>query len=290
MGRAALGSAPGSEGRGGSGEGGPSRPAAPVRSADGTAIAVQHSGSGPPLVLVHGSGGGLHSGVPLARCLDDRFTVYRPARRGYAPSGPAGASKRFADEAADLRAVIGSIGGPVHLVGLSYGATAALHAAAAGIEIRSLVLWEPPLYAAGPELEPVLADYRRLVERGERARSDRLLAEKVARVPAAMLPPADAGTGVGGAPSDVPDAPGWIGDLQSMAADTGGMDRWSAIGVPVLVLRGADTWQPMPDVLARLAAALPNAATAAIPGQMHFAPSLAPEAVAAEIAAFLPVG
>jgi pimeloyl-ACP methyl ester carboxylesterase len=234
--------------------------------------------------MVHGSGGGLHSWRPVADRLADRFELWTPARRGYAPSGPGRSPKRFADEVGDLGALIDRIGGPVHLAGMSYGATVALHAAAAGLPVRSLVLWEPPLYAAGGELAPVLARFEDLTARGDRRRADRLLAEKVARVPAALLDLLDAGGPAGEEPDD---APGWCRDLESMAADTADVGRWSAVTVPTLLMRGADTWPPMPQTLDRLATALPRVEPAALPGQTHFAPSVAPDVVATRIARFL---
>jgi pimeloyl-ACP methyl ester carboxylesterase len=169
---------------------------------------------------------------------------------------------------------------------MSYGATVALHAAAAGLPVRSLVLWEPPLYAAGEELTPVRARFEELTMSGDRRRADRLLAEKVARVPAALLDLMDAGGAADEA--DPADALGWCRDLESMAADMVDVERWSAVTVPTLLMRGADTWQPMPETLDRLASALPQVTLASFPGQMHFAPSVIPEAVAAEIAGFLP--
>lgn len=252
---------------------------------DGTTIGCRRIGSGPPVVMVHGSGGGLHSWQPVAERLADRFELWSPARRGYAPSGPGRSPKRFADEVGDAGALIDRIGRPVHLVGMSYGATVALHAAAAGLPVRSLVLWEPPLYAAGEELAPVLARFEELTADGDRRQADRLLAEKVARVPAALLDLMDAGEPAADEPAD---APGWRRDLASMAADTVDVERWSAVAVPTLLMRGADTWQPMPETLDRLATALPDVEVVTFPGQMHFAPSLIPEAVAAEIAGFLP--
>lgn len=140
---------------------------------DGTAISWRQLGSGAPVVMVHGSGGGLHSWQPVAEELHDRFELWMPARRGYAPSGPGRSPKRFTDEVGDLEALIDKIGRPVHLVGMSYGATVALHAAAAGLPVRSLVLWEPPLYAAGAELNTVLAEFEDLTAHGDRRRADR---------------------------------------------------------------------------------------------------------------------
>lgn len=258
---------------------------ASYESFDGTAISCGRLGSGPPVVMVHGSGGGLHSWQPVAGHLADRFELWLPARRGYAPSGPGRSPKCFADEVKDVGALIATIGRPVHLVGMSYGATVALHAAAAGLPVRSLALWEPPLYAAGGELAPVLDEFEALVAAGDRRRIDRLLAEKVARVPAALLDLMDAG---GTADDEPDDTPGWHRDLESMAADSADVARWSGVTVPTLLMGGADTWQPMPAVLDRLAEALPHVTRTTFPGQMHFAPSVVPEAVAAEIARFLP--
>ena len=262
-----------------------------LTSFDGTAVAYRRTGSGRPVVMVHGSGGGTHSWQPVATLLGDRFELWLPARRGYEPSGPGRVPKRFADEVGDLRALTDRIGGPVDLVGMSYGATVALHAAAAGLPVRSLVLWEPPLYAAGEQLTPVREEFEELTARGERRKADRLLAERVARVPSALLDlmdgAAEDGDGDGGADGPSGDAPGWTRDLESMAADSVDVERWSSVTVPTLLMRGADTWQPMPDTLDRLAAALPRVTLTAFPGQTHFAPSLVPDAVAEKIADFL---
>ncbi|MFH9293561.1 alpha/beta fold hydrolase [Streptomyces sp. NPDC017520] len=258
---------------------------ASLESFDGTAIGYRQLGSGPPVVMVHGSGGGLHSWQPVAEHLTDQFELWMPARRGYAPSGLGRSPKRFADEVGDLEALIAKIGSPVHLVGMSYGASVALHATATGLPVRSLVLWEPPLYAAGEELAPVLGEFSALTANGDRRQADRLLAEKVARVPAALLDLMDAGEPAENEPDD---APGWRCDLESMAADSVDVERWSLVSVPTLLMRGADTWQPMPATLDRLATALSHVTYTTFPGQMHFAPSVVPEAVAAEIARFLP--
>jgi pimeloyl-ACP methyl ester carboxylesterase len=251
---------------------------------DGTTIGYRKYGSGPPVVLVHGSGGGLHSWQPVAERLAGRYELWLPARRGYAPSGPSRPPKRFTDEVGDLRTLIDRIGQPVHLAGMSYGATVALHAAAAGLPVRSLVLWEPPLFAAGSALTSVQARFEQLTAQGDRRRAELLLAEEVARIPAALLKLMDAGEPADDEPSD---APGWCGDLESMSAETADERRWSAVTAPVLLMRGADTWQPMPETLDRLAAALPDVTQKSFPGQMHFAPMTVPEDVAAEIGAFL---
>ncbi len=260
------------------------QPTATFRSFDGTMIHYHRAGDGAPVIMVHGSGGGLHSWQPVAEQLPDRFDLWLPARRGYAPSGPGHAPKYFADEVRDLGVIIEMIGRPAHLVGMSYGATVALHAAASGLAVRSLALWEPPLYAAGTELAPVLSRFELLTANGEHNRAQRLLAEKVARVPAAMLDLSESP----GAASDTPDdSDGWTRDLESMVGDTSYLDRWSSVTTPTLLMRGSDTWQPMPETIERLAAVMPGAHVETLPGQMHFAPSTVPADVARILADFL---
>src|SRR5690606_842924 len=96
-------------------------PPASFRSFDGTMIRYHRAGDGSPVIMIHGSGGGLHSWQPVAEHLPDRFELWLPARRGYAPSGPGHAPKHFADEVRDLGTIIDMIGRPAHLVGMSYG-------------------------------------------------------------------------------------------------------------------------------------------------------------------------
>ncbi|MFI5714601.1 alpha/beta fold hydrolase [Nocardia sp. NPDC051750] len=259
-------------------------PPATFESFDGTMICYYRAGDGSPVIMIHGSGGGLHSWQPVAEHLPDRFDLWLPARRGYAPSGPGHAPKHFADEVRDLGMIIDMIGRPAHLVGMSYGATVALHAAASGLPVRSLALWEPPLYAAGTELAPVLARFEQLTANGDRNEAQRLLAEKVARVPAALL---EQSAAIDAAADTPDDSYGWSRDLESMAGDTSYLDRWSSVTTPTLLMHGSDTWQPMPETVERLAAVMPDAHLETLPGQMHFAPSTAPADVARILADFL---
>ena len=100
-----------------------------VTSGDGTRLAVRRRGSGRPLVLVHPSSGGLDSFDPIVPLLDG-WELWAYARRGYAPSGGSGDQpKTFADDVGDLQTVLAAAGGPADVLGASYGATVALHAA-----------------------------------------------------------------------------------------------------------------------------------------------------------------
>ncbi|MEU1586507.1 alpha/beta hydrolase [Micromonospora sp. NPDC005710] len=257
-----------------------------VESSDGTRLVVRRLGGGDPVVLVHGSGGGLHSWAAVADDLAHDHEVWLPARRGYGPSDVPAGTKSFPTETADLIAVIDaarrSSGRPVHLVGASYGATVALHTTSADPrDVRSLAIFEPPLFAAGPEIVPLLDRYRAAFERDDAAAMAAALND-VTRVPAEIVAAMVAGSG-----NRVPDraeahrsAVGWLHDLEALAQDSTDIDRWASISVPTLLLAGADTWEPMPTTMNALARTIPAAGHVVWPGQSHFVTMTAPTLVA----------
>ncbi len=100
-------------------------------SRDGTAIAFDRMGEGPPLVLVDGalSHRGLGPMGGLADALAADFAVYRYDRRGRGESGDT-APYAVAREVEDLEAVIAQAGGAAAVFGISSGGALALEAAA----------------------------------------------------------------------------------------------------------------------------------------------------------------
>jgi pimeloyl-ACP methyl ester carboxylesterase len=123
-------------------------PVSNVISADGTAIAYERKGTGPPVVLV---GGGLtdrSENGPLADALSSAFTTYNYDRRG---RGESGDTQPYAleREIEDIASLIGDAGGPAHLYGVSSGGALALEAAAAGLAVDSLAVYEVPYCTAG---------------------------------------------------------------------------------------------------------------------------------------------
>jgi pimeloyl-ACP methyl ester carboxylesterase len=128
-----------------------------VRSADGTRIAFDRSGDGPPVILVEAA---LHyrdfsSFGGLAPMLSQEFTVYAYDRRG---RGESADTVPYAPdrEVEDLEALIAEAGDLAHVYGYSSGALLAVRAAARGLPIGRLVLLEPPLRDDG--LEPAESD------------------------------------------------------------------------------------------------------------------------------------
>src|SRR4051794_41914228 len=85
---------------------------------------MRRYGSGTQLVLVHPSSGGLDSFAPIVPLLEG-FELWAYARRGYAPSGSCERPKTFADDVADLQAVLDAAGGQAGVLGAAYGAAGA---------------------------------------------------------------------------------------------------------------------------------------------------------------------
>lgn len=132
-----------------------------VAHVNGTELFYEETGSGEPLVIVHGSWLDHQEWMPVAWQLADSFRVIAYDRRGHSNSEPSCDQGSFAEDADDLAALIEDVAGaPAHVVGHSSGAIIALTLAAARPELlRTLILHEPPLFdllADDPEARPLL--------------------------------------------------------------------------------------------------------------------------------------
>jgi pimeloyl-ACP methyl ester carboxylesterase len=126
-----------------------------VVSKDGTAIEFERSGNGPPLILVVGAFNDRSTGAPLATFLARQFSVFNYDRRGRGESGDT-APYAVDREIEDIAALIAEAGGAAAVFGYSSGAMLALLAAARGLAISRLALYEPPyLVGDGPPRQPV---------------------------------------------------------------------------------------------------------------------------------------
>ena len=116
-----------------------------VISKDGTRIAYERMGSGPAVVLIDGALCSRAFGpMPkIAALLKDHFTVYLYDRRGRGESGDTQPYSK-AREVEDIGALVQAAGGAAFAVGLSSGAALALEAAASGLPLRKLAVYEPP--------------------------------------------------------------------------------------------------------------------------------------------------
>jgi len=112
-------------------------------SADGTVISFDRFGDGSPVIMVVGAFNTRSATEPLARALQQRLTVLNYDRRGRGDSGDT-APYAVDREIEDLSALIAAARGSAAVFGYSSGAALALKAAASGLAITQLVLYEPP--------------------------------------------------------------------------------------------------------------------------------------------------
>jgi pimeloyl-ACP methyl ester carboxylesterase len=143
-----------------------------VTSSDGTTIAFEQVGEGPPLVLVDPAAGfrGFGPMGELADALAPRFSVFRYDRRGRGESTDT-LPYAVEREVEDLQAVIEAAGGSAFVHGFSSGAVLAMHAAAQGLPMPKLTLLEPPLSFDEPRSEapdPLEREVAELVAAGRR--------------------------------------------------------------------------------------------------------------------------
>jgi pimeloyl-ACP methyl ester carboxylesterase len=242
-----------------------------VKSADGTSIAFETAGSGPPLILIGGAfcdRNARASGTPLAALLAPRFTVFSYDRRG---RGDSGDTKGWAveRELEDLAALLAEAGGSAFVYGISSGALLALAAAAEPLNIPKLALYEPPLLRAAAQTEPMLGLANELVRMsaaGERTRAVELFLGKVMRLPEPAL-------------AQMRKSPAWSGlealahtlsyDLRITLLGPSLLERAPAVRSPTLALYGEACVPWMREAIVSLAQALPNGQERVLAGQTH---------------------
>src|SRR6266849_6329359 len=116
-----------------------------VLSKDGTAIAFDRIGNGPPVILVDPAlcDRGMGQSAQLAQLLAPHFTVFTYDRRGRGQSGDT-TPYAVAREVEDIAALLGEAGGSAFVWGTSSGAVLAMEAANRLSGIKKLALYEAP--------------------------------------------------------------------------------------------------------------------------------------------------
>ena len=238
-----------------------------VTSRDGTTIAFDRLGDGPPVVLVSGGSVDRGSNASLAEVLARRFSVYNYDRRG---RGPSGDTQPYAvqREIEDIEAVIAAAGGSAGLYGSSSGAALALEAAAAGAAVTKLALWEPPYIGEGhPRPDPDTASiYRRFVADGRRGDAVEYFMAKVVGMPAEFVEFARSQPWW---PAQEALAHTLAYDAEIMGDYTIPTERIAAVTIPTLVLTGGASFDWMVETGRAIVAALPNGRHQSLEGQSH---------------------
>jgi pimeloyl-ACP methyl ester carboxylesterase len=238
-----------------------------VTSKDGTAIAFDRVGQGPPVVLVSGGSVDRTSNAPLAQALAPHFTVLNYDRRG---RGPSGDTEPYAieREIEDIEAVIGAAGGNAGLYGSSSGAVLAMFAAGAGLAIAKLAMWEPPFVPEGVPRPPEdqVEQYETMVAEGRPGDAVEYFMSKVVGLPPQFV-------------ADARSQPWWKATealAPTLAYDARIMGDYripvahaARVTVPTLVIAGGADMPWMRDTAKALADTLPNGEARSLEGQGH---------------------
>jgi pimeloyl-ACP methyl ester carboxylesterase len=253
-----------------------------ILSPAGATVSYERYGSGPPLVLVHGGFSDHHTNWEFVRPLFERqFTVYAIARRG---RGETDATRGHSldDEGRDVVAVIRVIGEPVFLLGHSYGAQAALVAAAEVPDrVRKLVLYEPP--RPGVVGQEALARLEELARIGDWDGLATTFFRDQLSVPVREL---DALRATALWPPIVADAEASLGDLRALSRYDFRAERFHELRVPVVLQIGTESPRAL-YVSDALAAVLPVARIQELAGQAHEGMTTAPEMYAEAVSRVL---
>jgi pimeloyl-ACP methyl ester carboxylesterase len=238
-----------------------------VTSKDGTTIAFDRLGQGPPVVLVSGGSVDRMSLAGLAQELASDLTVLNYDRRGRGPSGdtPPYAIER---EIEDIGAVVAAAGGEAAIFGSSSGAVLAMLAAGAGLPITKAALWEPPYLPEGMPTPPddQVERYERFVAEGRRGDAVEFFMSEVVGMPPEF---------VAGARSQP-----WWGATEALAHTLAydarimgdyriPADRVAQVRVPTMVVAGGADMPFMRETAQALADALPRGEVRFLDGQGH---------------------
>lgn len=253
-------------------------------SPDGTRLGCHVIGRGAPLVLVHGTTADHTRWTPLLSSLEQRFTVYAVDRRGRGASGDA-AAYDFEREVEDVTAIVESIGGPVDLLGHSFGALVSLEAAARTSQLRHLILYEPPIPTGTPLVAPeLIARLDGLVAAGASEAAVETFLSEGPRLPArdlAVMKSLPAWAARVAAAHTIPR------ELRASTQYRFEASRFAALRVPTLLLLGGASPPPFRAALELVRGAIPHAELAVLPNQQHAAMDTAPDMFLREVLRFL---
>jgi pimeloyl-ACP methyl ester carboxylesterase len=255
-----------------------------IISRDGTPIGFRRSGTGPPLLLVHGATADHRRWATISPRFESDFTVYAMDRRGRGMSGDT-RDYDLLREAEDVAAVVEALNEPAFVLGHSFGGLVCLEAALLTDRISRMILYEPDIPTEGPAEPPEVVDQiLTLVEQGESEAAIEALFREIVKMPEHEL-------------EAYRQLPMWKVRVQLAGTIARELEifqtyrlkpeRFAGLQTPTLLLVGGDSPSFSRQANEALDAALPNSKIVVLAGQGHIAMDMAPELFAREVRRFL---
>ena len=237
-------------------------------SRDGTRIAFEKAGNGPPLIVVSGalSQRSLYRDQPLVPKLAEHFTVYIYDRRGRSESSDV-QPYAVAREIEDLEALLDQAGGSGYLYGVSSGGALALQAAAklGPTRVTKLAIYDAPYGQETKEFDGQKQGIREIVGK-------RVPGEAAAFFLSAIGTPPEALEGMKRSPE-------WetfkkidftlVYDYEVLGDGAVPEDVVRTIRVPTLIMNGEKSMEFMGAAADRIAALVPKCRRKTLKGQAH---------------------
>lgn len=239
-----------------------------VTSKDGTRIAYERVGNGPPVILIDGALCSRAFGPTcnIAELLKAHFTVYTYDRRGRGASGDTQPYAK-AREVEDVVALIDAAGGAAFVFGQSSGAALALEVAASGARIPKLAIYEPPFMVDDPRYGDVdhAPNLHALVAADDRGGAVKYFMRMV-NVPTPVIFMMQLMRGMWhklkAVAHTLPYDMAVMGNWQIPA-------RFATLSTPTLAMNGGKTQTRLKRAVEQLVELLPNVRRQVLPGQTH---------------------
>ncbi|SFS65756.1 alpha/beta fold hydrolase [Halostagnicola kamekurae] len=253
-----------------------------VTSADGTSIAFERHGEGPPLILLHGGSAPQYWKPVVPRFAED-YTVIIPHRRGVGESGDS-EEYSLARGVEDIRAVIDAVDETPILFGHSFGGLLAVETARTA-PVEKLVAYEPAVLVGEYRQQADLASQMQArIDDGDRRQAMKFYIREVMH---------------GG---DIDDLDEWLAEwppwpdivalTENIARITRAIEQYRLpdsldIDAPALLLTGTEGPPHLRDGIRAVDEALSDSRFVEFEGVGHGGPTEALDRVIAEVRAFI---
>ena len=251
----------------------PARTAETAPAAVASPASPARTSARPPLLLVHGATADHTTWRAVGPAFAATRDVFAIDRRGRGASGDApdyAIEREYEDVAVASEAIAGRLGGPIDVVGHSYGGRVALGASGLTAAIRRIVVYEGAPVPPGMSYRPpgMVEKVRAALDRED---NETALATFLAGIVGMSEAALDAYRADPVWPTRVAAAPTILREVEAEATPAASLDALGSVEAPVLLVLGSISRSPFRIGTDELAARLANSRIVTITGAAHAA-------------------